>query len=443
MNRSKKKLVKSRRRLETKFLSLLKKDGMRRRSITKKRSKKMKRDGKKYIDNIHGVIEYFKSQLKEDGNLNRTEDLLPTTVDLYKEFFEKFRNIPKIVIPTSLNITKFNADKPLFDHINRELWTDIEKQMKEGDTYNCEIYIDKKIKISISTGKSDDEKIVKEYLENIIFWLHVVNQYATDKCSDSTLNIHLLLSDLKKVLPSGECRESTCVVKNKNVNTGYSVKCRNIVIYRKEEWMKVFIHETIHNYGLDFSFVHQEEEETILNLFGIKKRINVRLYEAYTESWARMIHSMLLAYQDEKDNLIDFINIADMNIRLERINGYFQTCKIIKYMELDQYMNDDMNNLHTYTEDTSNLSYYFIVCILYSDYQNYIKWCRENNKINILQFDNSTNNQQSKFVAFINKKKQSDEFKNKIKYFSTKFFNIVNDDYFHKYMRKSLLEKRV
>jgi hypothetical protein len=189
--------------------------------------------------------------------------------------------------------------------------------------------------------------------------------------------------------------------------------------------------------------VDQKQEKEVASLFGITKPIIIRLFEAYTESWARMLHSMLIAYDIEKDNLSKFIKLADKNIRLERMNAYFQTSKIIKYMKLDEYMNEDMDNLKTYKEDTSNLSYYFIVCILYSDYQSYIQWCRSHNSPNILQFDNGKEDQQQKFVTFIKQKKSlENEFKQKIKYYSKTFFKSVTDGYLYRYMRKSLLEKK-
>lgn len=432
------------RKLESKLLTLLLKKDAGKRTPKKTRipspkKKKRQQDGTGGINNIYSVIDFFNSHY-DDENLNRKEELLHTTLELYEEFFNAFKNVPSFTLP-EMKVTTFDSYKSTFNHINRNLWPDIEKQMMT--TYTCQVDIKKRIHIHITIGDEDNENTVKMYLKLIIFWLHVVSQYATDTTCTTDLNIFLLLSDLKKVLPSGECTENTCLVKNTSVNTGYSLKCRNIVIYRKEEWLKVFIHETIHNYGLDFSFVDQKEERNVANLFGIKKPIIIRLYEAYTESWARMLHSMLIAYDIEKDDLDKFIKLADKNIRLERMNAYFQTSKIIKYMGLDKYMNETMDNLETYEEDTSNLSYYFIVCILYSDYQSYIQWCRNNNRPNILQFDNDKEDQQQRFVTFISQKKSlEEEFKQKIKYYSKTFFKTVTDGYLYRYMRKSLLEKK-
>ena len=65
------------------------------------------------------------------------------------------------------------------------------------------------------------------------------------------MNIYIFLTDLKKKLPEHTGQEIGKI----NVNTGFTMTCRpksNIVIYRKEEWFKVLIHETFHNFGLDF-----------------------------------------------------------------------------------------------------------------------------------------------------------------------------------------------
>ena len=57
-----------------------------------------------------------------------------------------------------------------------------------------------------------------------------------------------------------KCMETLCinVLEPININGGVSNVCvknslSEIVIFRREEWFKVLIHETFHNYGLDFS----------------------------------------------------------------------------------------------------------------------------------------------------------------------------------------------
>lgn len=391
--------------------------------------------GSNTINDIHDAIQYFQNEYKSLPQKETT--ILPTTEKFYGEFYDKFASV-NVTLP-EITSTVYNVShNQLFDHINPDLRVSVDSQMKTK--YTCNVEIGKPISITISVSDNpQDIKNINTYFTMIIFWLHVVTQYSTDKCS-LPLSIYIMLSDLKKKLPAKECSDN-CEIKNTSVNTGYSLKCRHIVIYRKEEWFKVFIHETIHNYGLDFSFLHQEQEEGTKDIFGITtKNLQIRLYEAYTESLARMINAMIIAFDSHHNKKSDFVKQAHHNIQLERMNAYFQTCKIIKYLNMDDYLNPEMTNFGAYTEDTSNLSYYFIVCILYSDFQKYIQWLYTNNTINVLQFNPSN---QKAFVSYIAQQKRTSLFQQNIKYYSNKYFADTVNNYLYLYMRKSLLERTV
>jgi len=116
-------------------------------------------------------------------------------------------------------------------------------------------------------------------------------------CS-TDLSIYLYLTDLKKTLPSKVVHTE---LKEENVNTGFTFGCslkNQIYIYREEEWEKVLIHELIHAFGLDFA--SNDELNTIVNdramsYFGINRmgHKDLRLYEAYTETWADILYVLL------------------------------------------------------------------------------------------------------------------------------------------------------
>ncbi len=412
-----------------------------------KRSRNRNRDGNSNSSggDIHDVIKFFSQELDSDRKLlpNTSRSINPSTQRLYQEFYDHFVSAEKSNYST-LSITSKPyavSIKSLYDHINPSLRAIVDSQMKL--TYECEVFITKPISIKISL-KNDPVDInnINKYFSMIIQWLHVVVKYASGVGCSNPLTIHIMLSDIKKLLPSEACTETTCDIKNTSVNTGYSSSCRHIVIYRKEEWFKVFIHETIHNFNLDFSPYPYEKEDHIKAIFGItNKQLFVKLFEAYTESWARMIHAMLVAY-DMTTNNADYILQAHRNIQLEQINSYFQTAKIMKYTGLDKTINKNMTNLGNYTEDTANLSYYFIVSMLYNDFQDYIVWCHSHNK-NTLQFNNDRDsNQQEQFVFYIQQAKEKPDYYNRLKYYLQKYFKSPQDDYLYLYMRKSLLERK-
>ena len=142
----------------------------------------------------------------------------------------------------------------------------------------------------------------KEMLENthtdLIGGFKDTQTHAPFPTCSTDLSIYLYLTDLKKTLPS---KVAHAELKEENVNTGFTFGCslkNQIYIYREEEWEKVLIHELIHAFGLDFA--SNDKLNTIANdramsYFGIRnmERKDLRLYEAYTETWADILYVLL------------------------------------------------------------------------------------------------------------------------------------------------------
>ena len=100
--------------------------------------------------------------------------------------------------------------------------------------------------------------------------------------------MYVYLTSLKKLLPN----TSDEVIGVNNVNTAYTIPCSEpseIIIYRKEEWFKVLLHESFHNFALDFATMPSDScVKRILETFPIESEVN--LFEAYTESWAEIMN---------------------------------------------------------------------------------------------------------------------------------------------------------
>jgi hypothetical protein len=128
------------------------------------------------------------------------------------------------------------------------------------------------------------------------------------------------------------------VLSSNNVNTAFTTVCpvvSEIVLFRKEEWHKVFIHETFHNFALDFSGMNNTEiHKQILQMFPVKSEVNI--YESYTEFWAEIIHALFCSYfltkKEEDRNGTKFINTSLFLIQLERTYSFFQMVKTLDHM---------------------------------------------------------------------------------------------------------------
>jgi hypothetical protein len=169
------------------------------------------------------------------------------------------------------------------------------------------------------------------------------------------------------------------------------------------------MHESFHNFALDFSDMNTEEcTKHILSIFKVKSDVN--LFEAYTEFWARIMNVIFCSYfnSKNKNDFNEFLSNTEYFIHFERNYSFFQLIKILDFMNIE-YRNlyektDVSTNLRAtlYKEDTNVLSYYVITTILIYNYQSFLQWCKTNNT-SLLQFKKTSSNQKS-FCDFIEKK---------------------------------------
>jgi hypothetical protein len=244
----------------------------------------------------------------------------------------------------------------------------------------------------------------------MLLWLSIIDKQSTSKCG-SNVSIFVYMTSLKKELP-----EMNNISLDKiHVNTAFTFSCpaklSEIVIYREEEWFKVFLHETMHNFDLDFSSMSIKYcHEKMMNLFHIK--IKTALYEAYAEFWAKTMNILMFSYhtmndhnkdnKDEKYNFKTFLRYVDFLMNYERMYSYFQMVKVLKYNNLTyEELYSDMHKTNDYNEKTNAFAYYVVTLILMSNYPEFLDWCYENNSNTaIMQFSHTDQTQQS-FCQYI------------------------------------------
>jgi hypothetical protein len=239
-------------------------------------------------------------------------------------------------------------------------------------------------------------KTYNRYVDAMLMWMYILNDYSSKECSKE-LDVYLYFTNLKKILPE----TNVSILSENNVNTAYTTTCpkiSDIVIFRKEEWFKVFMHETFHNFALDFSDMNIESStKRILNIFPIKSDVN--LFEAYAEFWAEFMNSLFCSFfaMQDKNNEDEFISNAEYFLHFERTFGFFQLVKTLDFMGLkykDLYSNSKTSSASRellYKEDTSVFSYYVLNLILFNNYQGFLAWCDSNN-LSLLQFKKTSRN---------------------------------------------------
>ena len=224
-------------------------------------------------------------------------------------------------------------------------------------------------------------RFFEDALHKIYLWLSVVNRFAPKHCSQY-MHIHLFFTEHMKTLAKTEMEPLDRIHANSAFTTGCAIST-NIHIFRKEEWFKVFIHETFHNLGLDFSKMDQRLiDQNIIRLFPIAAT-EIRLYETYCEIWAEVINLLFFVFFTTQDTVLS--NFDRILRKMERLLHYeivfsrFQCAKILNHYKITYGQLTDPASkqlLETrYKENTQILAYYIIKFVLLSEPDQFIKWC--------------------------------------------------------------------
>lgn len=225
-------------------------------------------------------------------------------------------------------------------------------------------------------------------IQNMFVWLNTLGFYASPTCSQ-TIDIYLTLTDEEKVMPilTGES------IGRDHANSAFTFSCKpsnEIHIYRTEEWFKVFIHESFHSFGLDFSqYNNKKTAKQILKLFHVES--DVRLYESYCEVWAELIQTIFNSYHliEQVENLYTFIPKMiekTMDLFLVELRfSMFQCGKILHHYNItyDEITTHNSSARAKYTEGTHILSYYIIKNALMFHIDKFIAWTANHNKYSI------------------------------------------------------------
>jgi len=222
-----------------------------------------------------------------------------------------------------------------------------------GRTYNLHFYTVNK-SVNLNT-----------YIHKINTWLTVASKYADARCSKH-VDVYLYLTPLKKVLPKSREQD----ISEEHANTAFTTSCApktEIVLFREEEWFKVFIHESFHNLGLDFSETYGQTKgrQMLKSLFNIQS--DFRLYEVYCEMWAELINILTMFKTDSPKQ---FEQVFDA-IQLERKFAMFQAAKILDFYGLnyeDLFYNSD------YQESTEVFCYYILKSLLMYNLNAFLEW---------------------------------------------------------------------
>ena len=221
----------------------------------------------------------------------------------------------------------------------------------------------------------------------VISWAYTCIKYSYKVCSRRQ-TIYFYLTDFKKILP----HSNITTLDYNHINTGVTTRCaenNETIIYRKEEWFKVYIHEMMHSYGFDISDTYRGMiSEEIKKLFEIKS--SMKIEEAYVEVWARIINSGYASYF-AAENEKDFEQLFLFTMEVERLFAVIQAQKVLGFMNLSYDLVVTKGTriaYNLYRERTNVFSYYILTAMFLNKPYDFMRFCSKINK-KWLRFDNT------------------------------------------------------
>ena len=272
--------------------------------------------------------------------------------------------------------------------------------------------------ISVCTSKStsylcaSEIAVYQHYAYKVFIWLSIVSRMSDIECSEK-LDIYFYMTPFKKQRPlSGSTGTGSRddILSAIHVNTGLTRNCERhgeIVVYRTEEWFKVFVHESIHNFNIDFIDLDlRDANESLRRSFCIPHG-DILLFEAYTETWARIINTMIEIYfSGSKNDRSHFTRV----VREKLIhNSFFYLYQLVKALDIMDLKYSQISVLtpenmavcrKRYAEETNVYAYYIFGGILSAYALSFVSWCGDHNMSSVIRFKQTDKNL-SYFTDFI------------------------------------------
>lgn len=298
------------------------------------------------------------------------QELVYTLLFINKNHDNKIKKIIKYL---SENIVSSFIDIKIQSFILKKLKFKISFEASINNIkYNFKFFLKKNYKL-------DKKKILililKTFYPAILF-----------SCDNVNIDINYYLTNFKKKLP-----KKKKFLSPENINSGVTIKknsrVNEIIIYRKEEYEKISIHEIIHVLNIDDSLFNQNNDEfenKIKCNFNIAKTNKLNFVECYTECMAVILNCIV-------DSILTGNNI-NILLNNEIKFNILQCSKIIKFnnMNIDNFICEDccFESNNEWIEKTSVISYFFLKLGSLIRYEIYINKYMFDKNINISEYYN-------------------------------------------------------
>ena len=324
-------------------------------------------------------------------------------------------------------------------------------------------------KIQLYIVSREEDELNKDIIQRIISKLFVLIDLFKN-ASNTTYNLYIWLSDLKKQKPDEnqdthshthqKHHISKKTFRSQHINSGATVhnlleETVELFIWRKEEIEKVLLHEMIHTLKLDFMGYPDKLKHDIIEKFNIPSSMELRLGEAYVETWAVLLNTIYVSFtKNHTQNIQDQCKIKSNEFfklfSMEIFFTLYQSSKILRHFGYECVTGCKVpfrksNKIEELTrelfeQETSVFSYYLIKAGILMNLGGFLNYCCKRNK-QLLQFIESPVNFEELHKVFI----ESAE-KNKLLNDMTKLnldYNSKENDLLNNTMRMTLYELKI
>jgi hypothetical protein len=322
-----------------------------------------------------------KSTLENLNNIYYSNSNLDTKIQLFIQFLDKTGTFFRDIYYDNIDELRDGRYSFLYEPF---VSTQIQYEL-ETKPLKFNFWVDTNDRITFANCTKD------ECTELVQLFLLLKRLYPT--ANNYNYDIKFLLTDVPKLLPKpGE------YLTPQNVNSGYTIiyptNLRKILIYRREEYIKVFIHEFLHSVGCDrdvaedtkiVSFLSSLKTETtpifgntVINMNDIKDiaeiKKNKKIHNNPNETLAEIGSNILMIIFRLLQNNQPF-EIFYSSFERERQFALNQCAKIIQH-----FGGDDVKN--TIIKQTTNvIPYYILRASIYFQPEKLFEYLNKNGNI--------------------------------------------------------------
>ena len=282
--------------------------------------------------------------------IHKMKGNLQVLYDHLQQFEPEFVKISDQTTKKKISLNSLSHEQFIDEHLKKDIikLTSCRKIVFKtaGSTFTLEIHY--------------KNESLDKFINSLMFMLSFVHMLGPHKVRNIHMKYYLL--DVKRVL------DGDTFFDKEEVNGGSCWsgpdEC-SITVWRKEEVLKVSIHELIHGLHYDYKQDTSEIIQHYRQKYGITSP-KMNTFEAYTEIWAELLHCYLLSKLSDKHSY----DLFSANVGIEKEFSQLQANKVLSLLE----KNKDVN------KQTNVTSYYLIKVELWLHLQGFLQYCLRFNK---------------------------------------------------------------